>query len=210
MVLFCCAAGIWLAWCIWPRQVDMRQFNPVEMGDRETRMWMHYYDKRYTALLIELYLLARRQFGFSPADCLRLGYRAARAAQRFQISDNRDEARTAIPDLRRYYTLIAKRTQSAIDVCEAARLELEWWQQRRENATTEQVAQTMAELAGHVYAVPPNTLLESSRLKAETMAYRDKRDGGAMTEHDWQYVRTQLRDAYEAAHGAVATAEPPR
>ncbi|MBN2448785.1 MAG: hypothetical protein JXR77_00265 [Lentisphaeria bacterium] len=188
-----------LAWLLWPRHIDPTHFDPEAMAAHETRMWRHYYEGRYLCLLGDLYSLTRKQFGFSPADCLRLSFHAARAAQRFRVSRSRAEAEAVVPGLRSYYALIAARSGCGLDPRSAARLELEWWQQRREGASAEDIARTMALLAAMVYRVPAEDLLPMARCRTGAMAYRDARRDGRMTDADWRHVRDALERAYAEA-----------
>lgn len=72
------------AYAWWPRQADLRAFEPAEIAQLETAMWRDYYDKRYPALFYQLYVLSRTQFGFSPLDSFRLALAAVEAAKAFQ------------------------------------------------------------------------------------------------------------------------------
>jgi hypothetical protein len=43
----------------WPRQADLRGFEPAEIARLETAMWRDYYEKRYVALFGHLHELSR-------------------------------------------------------------------------------------------------------------------------------------------------------
>ena len=122
------------AYVFCPRTAHLRTFNPIRVGQLETRMWRSYYDQRYADLLGDLYALNRDEYGFSPADSLAIAWYAARAAQIFQPTRSRAEAQKALPMLERYYAVLRERGGETFDEREAARLELDWWQLRRENA----------------------------------------------------------------------------
>ena len=38
------------AYAAWPRQADLRRFEPADIARLETAMWRDYYEKRYVAL----------------------------------------------------------------------------------------------------------------------------------------------------------------
>lgn len=120
------------AYAVVPRQADLRAFDPAEMARLETAMWRDYYDKRYAALFYHLYQSTRTQFGFSPLKSLHIAFSAAEAARTFQPMRSRREADAALPALVAYYRDFAPAAPVAFDVEEAARLELDWWQARRE------------------------------------------------------------------------------
>ena len=119
----------------WPRRVNMREFDPARVARLETAMWRDYYEKRYVALFGALYSLSRDEYGFSPWDSVRVSYFAAKAAKDFQPTRSREEAQVARPTLEKYYAVIRARIGEEFDVRDAARLELDWWQLRREKAT---------------------------------------------------------------------------
>src|SRR5215510_13197150 len=120
------------AFACWPRRADLRAFDPAGMARLKTAMWRDYYEKRYPALFYHLYELSRTQFGFSPLDSLRIALAAARAAKAFQPTRSRGEAAAALPELIMYYGLLQPAAPNVFDVEKAARLELDWWQARRE------------------------------------------------------------------------------
>jgi len=98
-----------VAYAAIPRRADLTTFDPEAMARLETSMWRHYYEKRYVALFLDLYEVARREQGFSPLDSVKIAVAAARAAKAFQPSRSRSEAEAAIPYLVRYFRLLARR-----------------------------------------------------------------------------------------------------
>ncbi len=135
------------AYASWPRQADLRGFEPAEIARLETAMWRDYYEKRYVALFGHLYELSRTQFGFAPLDSVRIALAAAQAAKAFQPTRSREAADAALPPLVTYYRLLASAVPGGFDVAEAARLELDWWQARREAVGPEQYGVTVARVA---------------------------------------------------------------
>jgi hypothetical protein len=116
----------------WPRQADLRGFEPDEIARLETAMWREYYEKRYAALFGHLYEFVATQFAFAPPDSLRIALPAAQAAKAFRPRRSRAAADAALPPLVTYHRLLASAVPGGFDVAEAARLELDWWQARRE------------------------------------------------------------------------------
>ena len=133
-------------------------------------MWRDYYEKRHVALFGHLYELSRTQFGFAPLDSFRISLSAAQAAKAFQPTRSREAANAALPPLVTYYRLLASAVPGGFDVEEAARLEFDWWQARREAVEPRQYGVTVARVAAITYGK-----------RAEAMAYRDAR-GQAMTD----------------------------
>jgi hypothetical protein len=189
----------------WPRAADLRAFDPAEMARLETAMWRDYYEKRYPALFYHLYDVSRSQFGFSPFDSVRIALSAARAAKTFQPTRSRQEAEAALADLVTYYALLRPAAPAAFDVREAATLELDWWQARREAFSPRSYGLTVAEVAALTYGKRPDdpTLRQSGIERAEAMAFRDGR-GQAMTEKDWSEIERRLLGAYRLLKTGVA------
>ena len=185
------------AFACWPRKADLRVFDPAGMAQLETAMWRDYYEKRYGALFYHLYELSRTQFGFSPSDSFRIALAAARAAKAFQPTRSRAEAVAALPELIAYYGLLRPAAPNAFDTETLARLELDWWQARREVVAPRDYGRTIAGVAALTYGKSPDdpAILGSGIARAEAMAYRDARRE-AMTEHDWAEIERQLLQAY--------------
>jgi hypothetical protein len=197
------AVGIYTGW---PRKADLRAFDPAGMAQLETAMWRDYYEKHYPRLFYHLYELSRTQFGFSPLHSFRIALSAAEAAKTFQPTRSRAEADAALPPLVTYYRLLQPAAPVAFDVNEAARLELDWWQARREKAGPRDYGKTVAEVAALTYGKSRDdpAMLESGVVRAEAMAYRDARSK-SMAEADWSNIETQLLRAYRLLKASVGS-----
>lgn len=169
-------------------------------------MWRDYYEPRYAALFAELYRVARDQQGFSPYDSLWIGFLAAGAAYRFQPSRSRAEADVALSDLERYFGILAHAAPVTVDVAQAARRELDWWQARRENIGADAYGLTVAQVSSLLYGIDSPDIRRAGVLRARAMAYRDAR-GGDMTEADWDAIARQLDASYRLLKQAI-TARP--
>jgi hypothetical protein len=195
------AVGIYACW---PRKADLRAFDPAAMAQLETAMWRDYYEKHYLRLFYHLYELSRTQFGFSPLDSFRMALSAAQAAKTFQPTRSRAEADAALPALVTYYGVLQPAAPATFDVNEAARLELDWWQARREKVGPKDYGRTVAEVAALTYGKSRDDprILESGIARAEAMAYRDARYK-SMTEANWSEIETQLLRAYRLLKASV-------
>jgi hypothetical protein len=191
------------AYVFWPRTAHLRTFNPIRVGQLETRMWRSYYDQRYADLLGDLYALNRDEYGFSPADSLAIAWYAARAAQIFQPTRSRAEAQKALPMLERYYAVLRERGGETFDEREAARLELDWWQLRRENAQPAEYGSVIVRTTFVVFHADNAEVRRAALLRAEMMSYRDKRRDGRMQESDWAHVESELVRSYEALRAGI-------
>lgn len=198
------AVALILAYAAVPRRADLRAFDPAGMARLETAMWRDYYDKRYAALFYHLYESTRTQFGFSPLRSLHIAFAAANAARLFQPTRSRGEADAALPPLIVYYRDLASAAPVDFDVEEAARLELDWWQARREAAAPQTYGLTIARVTALTYgkSADDTGIRQFGTLRAEAMALRDNR-GSAITDADWADIETRLGKAYQALKVSV-------
>jgi hypothetical protein len=193
--------AIALYWSI-PRKADLRTFDPARMAVLETAMWRDYYDKRYANLFFNLYLSSRDEFGFSPLDSLKIALAAANAARTFQPTRSRDEANAALPALVTYYGLLARAAPARFDVDQAARLELDWWQARREDVPPEVYGKTIAATSAMLYGKSDELMLQSGVERAQAMAFRDQHRGD-ITDADWSAIELRLFEAYSKLRRSV-------
>jgi hypothetical protein len=195
------AAG--LVYAGWPRRVDLRHFDPAALGRMETAMWRQYYERRYASLIATLYDLNRSEYGFSPWDSARLSFYAGRAAAAFQPTASRPEAEAALPYLERYFHLLTRRAGSRATTAQLARLELEWWQQRREGVAPTNYATVIAQVEAALYGLAESEVLPSALLRAEAMAFRDARGRGGLNAEDWVYIQRELTRSYQSLWDAT-------
>jgi hypothetical protein len=197
-------AALAAAYICFPRHADLTRFDPAAMARLETTMWRHYYEKRYLPLFRDLYDVSHSQYGFSPLDSVQIAVSAASAAKSFQPSTSRAEAEAALPALVTYFRILSGAAPVPVEVEDAARTELAWWQARREAVTPEQYGPMIARVATLVYGVDGEDLRGSGLVRAQAMAYRDAH-AATMTEADWSAVAAQL----ELAYGLLKIALPP-
>ena len=182
-----------------------RSFDPDELGAAEADLWRAYYERRRVDLALGLVSYERRSFGLSLWDSLNSGLSAANAARIFQDSSDRVEAEAALKSLARHFAILARATGSSFDPHEAARLELEWWQVRREtDSGPDAYAPAVAAAAAYIYGADPNALDEYARLRSRAMDLRDRMDA-AIAEQDWNEIRALLVDAYGAMRRAISS-----
>ncbi|MFZ4484859.1 MAG: hypothetical protein ACOYOL_12880 [Chthoniobacterales bacterium] len=172
---------------------NLRTFDPNEMGRMESAMWRSYYEGQWVRLGWQAMQLGCGQYGFSWWDSARMSAHAAVSAMHFRI--NTDDPR-CLAELVSYYRIAQRAVSSRWDVQEMARLELQWWKERRESAPSDAYARTVARLTGSLYDIDAAAALPAALLRTGAMAYRDARRDGAMTEADWREVTRRLTEAY--------------
>ncbi len=164
------------------------------MGQLEASMWRSYYEHRWTALALDGLRVSCGEYGLSWWDGLRSSILASRAALHFR-SDTDDPR--CLPLLERYYAILADGLGRHFDTAEAARLELEWWKERRRLLGPADYAKTIAANASLVHGLPADALRPASRRRAEAMDYRDRHGRrGEMTEEHWQHIARLLGETY--------------
>ena len=169
-----------------PRRADLSKFDPNATARLETSMWRHYYEKRYLPLFGDLYDVARCEYGFSPLESVQLAVAAARAAKSFQPSTSRAEAEAALPALVSYFGVLSEAVPARIEVQDAARTELAWWQARREAVSPEQYGLIIARVATLVYGVDGEDMRRSGVVGAGhglSRRARRKHDRGRLVGH---------------------------
>ncbi len=180
-------------------------FDPARLGKLEASMWRSYYEHRWVALALDGLRVSRQEYGLSLWDGTRSSILAARAASRFR-GDTDDPL--CLPLLERYYGILREGFGADFDTRKAARLELEWWRERRRKIGPGDYAKTLAANAALVYGLEPEALLATSRKRARAMDYRDLHGRGeGMTEEHWQEVTRQLEGAYTALKAALTDGE---
>jgi hypothetical protein len=177
--------------------------SPAALGRAEAELWRAYYERRHVALAVQLVRFNRDRFGLSVWDSVRSGAAAALAARRFQASRSRAEAEAALAALTAHFRVRERAAPSAFDPEVAARLELEWWQRRREGATVDAYAPLIAAATAYVHGIDPARVAAYSRLRADAMRLRDER-GDGIGAADWDLIGARLAAAYSALNEAVA------
>ena len=200
------AAGAVLvaAYAAIPRHADLRAFDPAEMARLETAMWRDYYDKRYAALFYHLY-----EVNADPVRLLAVSEPAYRVQCRRGGPDVPADTVTAggrcgPPALVAYYRDFAPAAPVTFDVEEAARLELDWWQARREAVGPQDYGLTIAHVTALTYggSVGDAGIRQFGIARAAAMAYRDAR-GEGITEGDWAAIEARLAGAYRSLKASV-------
>jgi hypothetical protein len=191
-----------IVWALTPGRDTFRRFDSTALGRAEARLWRDYYEHRALALAHGLVFAAHDDFGLSPWDSLRAGLEAANAARTFQASRSRAGAQAALPALTRHFAVLKRATHSTYDPAQEARLELEWWQVRRETDGYEPYVRQIAAATGYLYGVDPARLGRYAALRGQAMDLRDRR-GAHITQTDWDRISALLVEAYGSLRGTL-------
>jgi len=187
-----------VAWLVWPAgPVDLRAVNPAALAQREAASWRAYYEERYPALFWQVFQVAHSEYGFSLWDSVRMSVDAARAGMSFRHSNDPANVGRALKGMENYYGMIAAGSMQEFDRREVARLEVRWWEMRREKLPPEEWAQTMGQQCELIYGIPAAEFLPAVRLRVQAMVQRDASGDRAMDDADWLKIRAILTESAE-------------
>jgi hypothetical protein len=127
----------------------LRSFDPFHIADLEYRMWMAYYRRRWTYLLVATVRLLRLGFGTDLARILQAAWLMLRAVRSWApFPDNDPDGAQA--RMREFYALLRLRFGQPADPARAASLEIDWWRAHRRRQYASHPAETGDELAESV------------------------------------------------------------
>lgn len=190
----------------WPRQTDIRRFDPDEVARLDTAMWRSYYGRERLRLFLELGEVLRSQYNLPFVRSNAVALKAAKAAFVFKDGKARPDYERALPDLVAFYREIRSVSTTHFDVERAAQLELEWWivHRERDRHDPNDLVVALAELAAEVYQQPAADFMDHARLRAEAMTIRDRRAAaGGVSEEDWARIDALLHESWRSLHQAV-------
>ncbi len=151
-------------------------FDPARVAHFERANYQAYYNRNWLALLQASVALVREAFGLGLIDGVYGAYLVARAEMAFApVRDNNLPRAEAY--MRRFYALLNSRLGTTIDLDQAARLDVRWWQVHREHFAdpdTGPLARALAEWMGVVYGLAPDDLMTSARWRAAGMLCSDR------------------------------------
>ena len=170
-------------------------FDPVEVGQAETKMWQAYYAKDQKRLAYYLVQLIRKQYGLSMVEAAQVGERFARSAMEFK-STRRDYEAAVLPGLTEAYGVAKRASGASFDPEQAARAELAWWVARRTKGqnSPENVGRKITELYTLLYGSNQPSFAEAGLLRAQAAALRDSE----RSDPDWTRIEEMLIESYEA------------
>lgn len=184
------AAATYITWDLFsPRSEDLRDFDPKDVARLETKMWRAYSSGEKLPLLFDVAELLRSEYRLPFLRSNLTAFYAARAAFVFKQSRSRADCEQALPDLRRFYSVLHEISNQPLDADKAAHLELEWWMLHRDRSP--QLEQALAALQAEIFHVTPTRVAEHAHYRAEAIRVRD--DHG-----DWGLIAKLLRQSWSS------------
>lgn len=186
--LIVCVLAAYALWDLfWPLKQNLRNFDPNEVARLETDMWRAYYDNRKLPLFLDLGELLRTEYHLPFLRSNVTAFYAAKAAFVFKRGHSRADYEQALPDLRRYYSVLRRLSTTPFSVERASQLELEWWISHR--SSSPKLDGDLAALQAEIFHVPVGRLAEHARLRAEAMRIRDNHG-------DWNVIGSLLQQSW--------------
>ena len=130
----------------------LRSFDPFRVADLEYRMWVAYYRRRWTRVLVASVRLLWLGFGRDWLLILQAAWLLLRAIQLWSPlpGNDPDGAQACMQEL---YALVKFRFGEPADPAVAAALEVEWWRVHRERQYSPPTAETWNRLVEAVTSV---------------------------------------------------------
>ena len=190
----------------------MRSFDPVRLGGMECDAWVAYYRRQWARFLRAAVGMVHEGFGMPWTSTVQGAWLVLRANQVWAPYPNNDPD-AARQLMRTFYALVTRTHGETFDVEEAARREVEWWRahrelQREHTGGMDSLVSALTDLYSHVYGVPPATVREAARLRAEAMQTSDEWVAADCdpTSPLIESERSELVDSYTSLLAAVRPA----
>ncbi|MBL8094971.1 MAG: hypothetical protein JNL73_12455 [Anaerolineales bacterium] len=182
-------------------------FDPECVARFEMENYQAYYRRRWGQLARATIGLMRAAFGFNRLDAVYAAYLVARAELAFAPFPHNDSPR-AEAYMRRFYGLLKARHGVAIDVDQAARLDVRWWQVHRDHFASDDLGpltEALVEWMAAVYRLDRERLRATARLRAYGIWCSDRWVRAGLPDHSpWlaQEARA-LTQSYRALRDAI-------
>ena len=154
-----------------------RSFDPDAVGNAETDAWASYYRREWRPFLKSAVGMVHEGFGMGRLRTLQGAYFVLRANQKWAPYPDNDPA-AARDYMRRFYALVVRNSDLALDPVEASRREVEWWRLHREHqygviGEEEPLVDSLVDLYSYVYGAPGEAVREAARQRVLAMEHSD-------------------------------------
>ncbi|MGZ4649969.1 MAG: hypothetical protein ACXV3A_05470 [Kineosporiaceae bacterium] len=199
------------------RQRSMWSFDPVVLGRAECDAWVGYYVHDWWLVLRAAVVMVRTGFGMPWPQTLLGAWYVLRGNQAWApYPDNDPDAARAA--MRRFYALVARDQDLAIDPARAAELEVDWWrehrilQRERTGDDERALVESLVRVSAYVYGVPESSLEPAAHARALAMRLSDAwvADGCRPDDDRIRAERRLLVESYTRLLDAVGAAVPSR
>jgi hypothetical protein len=156
----------------------LRSFDPVRIADLEYRMWVGYYQQRWTQVLAASARLAWLGFGLDLVSARQGAWLLLRAIQLWApFPDNDPDGARAC--MRQLYTLVKLRYGEPADPERAAVLEIDWWRvhrerQRSSSETSDELVESVTRLYCCIFGAGEAEIRPAAAHRAQAMDLSDQ------------------------------------
>ena len=187
-----------------------RSFDADAIGNAETDAWAAYYRRQWRPFLTSAVAMVHHGFGMGRLRTLQGAYYVLRANQKWAPYPDNDPA-AAREYMRRFYALIVRDSDLALDPVEASRREVEWWRLHREHQhdpdlEESALVQALVDLYAYVYSTEPEPMRAAAAARVEAMDLSDAwvRAGCDLDDPLLAAERRALVASYTALRAAVS------
>jgi len=190
-----------------PLSAEMLRIDPQKMAEAEIDSWKAYYSKDRIGLIRSISKMISLQYEINDsykwnAVVFHFGMAVYRFSTVVKSSSNAVYQKEVLPSLSKAYEELKTATQSTWNANTVARLDLEWWIERRlaETHDPEIVGHTMVKLYQEVYGKHDQFhFSRAGYLRATAARYRDlcKMRWSSVSDVDWKIMQDMLVSSYE-------------
>ena len=155
----------------------LRSFDPVQVGNLETELWVTYYRRQWARFLVASLRVVHGTFGM---DWLRTGHGAWLVLRANQLwAPNPGDPDGARRCMTRFYALLLLTHGEPADPARAARLEVGWWAAHRAHqyaagSDDGPLVTALARLYAHVYDTDEGAVRPAAQHRARAMDISDR------------------------------------
>lgn len=173
LILFAVALAVY---CLWPREPSLVRFDSVRMAELQIATWKQAATKDRLQLMISLYEIFERQYHVPPIPSLKMALDASQAIIIFAKARDAADQENALLPLKLVFSTLKDQTKAAFDPQILARMELDIWGLRADNAKRAQLTSALSDQLALLYTRPSVTCQPAAKKFALAMKYANERN----------------------------------
>jgi len=188
------------AYCFWPRNSSLRNFDPLRISELQIQIWKEAAAKNRTGTIPLLFELYEGQYKIPPITALMISFDMARALNIFATAPDAADQEKALLPLRMAYVNLKKSTKGTFEPDAVARMELATWMLQADHAKRGPLTTSISERLGILYEMDPARCLPIAKRFAQ--ARKDVADGL------WPEAQTESLAGWTALEELTSTPKP--
>lgn len=182
---------------------NLKKFNPDKIAELDLNMWQAYYNHNFFKLFILLLRLNHESFGLDYLRTLQASYYSAFAAINFRLNKGKEDSKTIIKKLEKFFKIISDNNIDKFDYKKVAELEFGWWMIDRypklyQTSREEGLARAMAT----IYSIDYLKLTEYANYRAQAMVLQDEAEA-TNQEANWKKIGSLLKQSFNSLYQSV-------